>query len=161
MFRRWKNLFKYLWWKDSRLALILQTYQCEEFWKSSCLFSSSEVKCEVQIDQSIVGKRRKYNSRGKSFNRHWNFGHLNHKCHIEIVQDRPQSTLENIIINHADKDTKITIYSIRWTVILRKTFRERLPAQDCHLWKRILQQRRISYQFSGKCLHMESNEIAV
>ena len=62
-------------------------------------FSNGLVKSELQIDESIFGKKRKYH-RGKNFKRFWVFGISNpdeHQIHIEIVDSRDRDTLEKII----------------------------------------------------------------
>lgn len=65
-------------------------------------FEKTDVRCEVQLDESIFGKKRKYN-KGKNFSRYWLFGisdQKNHKCHVQVVQDRSKETLEEIILSH-------------------------------------------------------------
>jgi len=80
-------------------------------------FVSTDVNCEVQIDESIFGKKRKYH-KGKTFSRFWVFGitdQKNHKCYIEVVQNRTQETLEDIIISRVTSDTNTTIVSDGWS----------------------------------------------
>ena len=90
------------------------------------IFSFFEVKCEAQINEYIFCKRRKYHNwkpskdtgllvflTRKITNATWK---------LEIIQNRSQSTLENIIINHVDKYTKSTIVS-EWKMIGVKLYR--------------------------------------
>ena len=79
-------------------------------------FSNGLVKRELQMDESIFGKKRKYH-RGKNFKRFWVFGISNpdeHQIHIEIVDSRDRDTLEKIILDHVVPTQDVTIVSGGW-----------------------------------------------
>ena len=70
-------------------------------------FNSDEVADEVQVDESLFGKKQKYH-KGKSYQRSWFFGisdQQKHKCHIQYVSKRDATTLENIILKHVSPKT--------------------------------------------------------
>ena len=79
-------------------------------------FNKGNLQTELQIDESIFGKKRKYN-RGKNFQRFWIFGISdaeNHKVHIEIVETRDRETLQNIILKHVIPSKETRIVSDGW-----------------------------------------------
>ena len=79
-------------------------------------FNIGLVKSELQIDESIFGKKRKYH-RGKNFKRFWVFGISNpdeHQIHIEIAFSRDRDTLEKIILDHVVPTQDVTIASDGW-----------------------------------------------
>ena len=57
-------------------------------------FESKELIAEWQINESIIGKKRKYH-KGKNFKRFWVFGISSpseHKIYIEFVESRDKPT---------------------------------------------------------------------
>ena len=62
--------------------------------------ATEETTIELQIDESIFGKKCKYN-RGRPFKRRWIVGisqQAFHKRHLEIVESRDEVTLLKIIM---------------------------------------------------------------
>ena len=80
-------------------------------------FDSNQVSVEVQVDESLFGKKQKYH-KGKIYQRSWFFGisdQQQHKCHIEFVPKRDATTLETIIVKHVSPDTNSRIVSDGWS----------------------------------------------
>ena len=80
-------------------------------------FNSDEVAVEVQVDESLFGKKQKYH-KGKFYQRSWFFGisdQQKHKCHIQYVSKRDATTLENIILKHVSPKTNSRIVSDGWS----------------------------------------------
>ena len=90
---------------------------CEVVDKNPVVFTNeNEIQIEIQIDESIFGKRQKYH-RGKTFGKQWVFGISQsslHKCSLHIVEDRTQETLCGIIKRHVPTTGKVKIISDGW-----------------------------------------------
>ena len=82
---------------------------CENVDRNPVIFESiANVEIELQIDESIFGKRQKYH-KGKAFKKQWVFGvsePLLHKCSLEIVEVRSQETLCGLIKQLVPKTAK-------------------------------------------------------
>ena len=79
-------------------------------------FNSGRVTAELQIDESLLGKKQKYN-KGKYFKREWLFGisdPAEHKVFVKMVEKRDRATLEDIIMDHVEPSTEIRIISDGW-----------------------------------------------
>ena len=77
---------------------------------------SSTMEIELQIDESVLGKKCKYN-RGRPFKNYWLFGisdPKNHKCFLVMVPNRTKETLLSIIETHVPKSANIKIISDGW-----------------------------------------------
>ena len=80
-------------------------------------FTGDGVTAEVQIDESLCGKKRKYN-RGKFFSQVWLFGISQlseHKCILVPVEKRDEATLMKIIEEHVDKSCNMKVVSDGWS----------------------------------------------
>ena len=78
--------------------------------------NEDDADVQVEVDESIFGKKCKYN-RGRPFKRRWLFGisdSKKHKCHMEIVDSRDETTLLNIIEKHVSKRSNVRIVSDGW-----------------------------------------------
>ena len=82
-----------------------------------CMFDlSGDFEIEIQVDESVFRKVRKYN-RGKSYKQTWIFGisqPQNHKCYLQIVEDRTAATLVKIIKDRVPMEANIRIISDGW-----------------------------------------------
>ena len=82
--------------------------------KNSVNFHPTDnMQIELQIDESVFGKKCKYN-RGKPHNNYWIFGisdSKNHKCLLKIVENRSEETLMGIIEHFVPKQSSIKIIS--------------------------------------------------
>ena len=88
----------------------------ENFKKNPVQFNEGKVRAELQIDESLLGKKQKYH-KGKIFKRDWLFGISDpsaHTCHVELVEKRNRETLEDIIVRHVDPSTEVCIVSDGW-----------------------------------------------
>ena len=90
---------------------------CQKMEEDPIMFGEEDcIEMEVQIDESIFGKSRKYN-RGKAFKQQWVFGiseAKSHKCMLCVVHDRSAETLCKIIEQHVSRSAHITIVSDGW-----------------------------------------------
>lgn len=85
--------------------------QTDNFFKED-----GDFEIELQIDESVFGKSRKYN-RGKAFKQTWVFGisqPVHHRCYLELVKDRSATTLINIISKYVPRTARIKIVSDGW-----------------------------------------------
>ena len=82
----------------------------EKMKKQQITFNATEeITIELQIDESIFGKKCKYN-RGKTIYKEVSQQAL-HKCHFEIVESRDEATLMKIITDHVPKKANVKIVS--------------------------------------------------
>ena len=90
---------------------------CQILTKDPVIFhSNNEIAIELQIDESLFGKSRKYH-KGKHFKQQWVFGisdPASHNCWMEVVKDRTAETLCNIIERHIPKTNNLKIISDGW-----------------------------------------------
>ena len=70
------------------------------------------LEIELQIDESLLGKKRKYN-KGKYFQQQWVFGISNqkkHKCFLQVVTERSKDTL------YAKSSKRAITTYIKWDI---------------------------------------------
>ena len=91
---------------------------CLEYFKNNPVIfePSSELQCELQIDESVFGKQCKYN-RGRGHKNYWLFGisePKSHKCALFWVNQRDRATLSPLIETHVPKTASVKIVSDGW-----------------------------------------------
>ena len=88
---------------------------CPMCWEKT-FFNGSGISASCQIDETLIGKKRKYN-KGKYYPQTWLFGisqPSQHKCLIKPVIRRDEKTLMKIITEHVESSSDMKIVSDGW-----------------------------------------------